>query len=57
MLLLSQMLMGDRSPQVREAAVRAMAQQVDPAAHSFIQAALQDQAGNVRHAAEQVLRQ
>ena len=57
MLLLSQMLMGDSAPQVREAAVRAMAQQTNPTAHSFLKAALQDRAENVRRAAEQVLQQ
>jgi hypothetical protein len=57
MLLLGQMLMGDGNVEVRQEAVRALRQQDSPAARSFVEAALQDNAASVNKVAKEILQQ
>ena len=57
MLLLGQLLMGDRNSRVREQAVYALHQQNTPAARSFVEAGLKDKDDGVSKAAEILLQQ
>jgi HEAT repeat protein len=57
MLLLGQLLMGDRIPVVRRQAVLALSSQKTIAARTFIEAGLQDEDDGVKKAADAVLKQ
>ncbi len=52
-LLLGQLLMGDKTSSVREAAVQSLLSYSSPAAHAFVEAAKQDRDEDVRKAANQ----